>query len=644
MGERDQPSWSFSCQPWKNGEPKLCAGHPGAGPDPGPAESGEHEQVGVGGDWVVGLLLRPCGRQDHLAMRTMPLLLKSPLHRQTAHRDPSSRLHPSVSLLWENVQDKECPSRTRYESPHRPSPQFKPEQPELANAEQPDKSSDEPRRFYAGFFLPEFTFKTDITLYQYAGPVPRDWWADDEEASATTASSTSRRGAWTTDSDAARLKLWRGGVQDHLELRPVQLLQQAAVHGDHNHCYDHWNNFLFHSRWSNTLRPILPVLSTSALSVTRSSKRGMPWERTWSRSTSQKWCSRLSGWGATTRATTPAQAIAQLLRVQWEEVEVGVCNSSHNSNSSSSNSTGQGKSERRWFARCQLRWTSSWTGRWRSWWSPTTTPPSAKLRGSVHNAISPPRSGQLWRSTLRHISPDSSTSALTARRLARRGTLCACTRSVRTTSTTLRTKRDPTPLSTRPPRSATSLNLNSRTATTANRAATTGAATKTILKTTNNNSSRACSLWWRRERFRLRTLRSLWCTSQNLQSSPKCLDRASWTIRWSDVRCTAIRWWWAILWSELLHPTYSCLTTFSYLSTMHQVWQLCGVVWAGSDNLRTHMHHHHRHHLHNTTIPLCLHQHCWKHAFSFVFYQSLTLDFYATMAVMQWWYFKKNIF
>ena len=34
----------------ENGKPQLSAGHPGAGAHPRPAEPGEHEQAGVGGD------------------------------------------------------------------------------------------------------------------------------------------------------------------------------------------------------------------------------------------------------------------------------------------------------------------------------------------------------------------------------------------------------------------------------------------------------------------------------------------------------------------------------------------------------------------------------------------------------------------
>ena len=74
--------------------------------------------------------------------------------------------------------------------------------------------------------------KSWIALTVSPGAVPRDGRADDEEAAPTSPGATSRRGAGEADQDAARLQLRRGGVQDNLVLRAVQLLQQAAVYGE----------------------------------------------------------------------------------------------------------------------------------------------------------------------------------------------------------------------------------------------------------------------------------------------------------------------------------------------------------------------------------------------------------------------------
>ena len=83
-------------------------------------------------------------------------------------------------------------------------------------------------------FQKKRTEKLDCThsLPRPPGAVPRDGRADDEEAAPTSPGATSRRGAGEADQDAARLQLRRGRVQDNLVLRPVQLLEQAAIYGE----------------------------------------------------------------------------------------------------------------------------------------------------------------------------------------------------------------------------------------------------------------------------------------------------------------------------------------------------------------------------------------------------------------------------
>ena len=82
------------------------------------------------------------------------------------------------------------------------------------------------------FLFQKKGLKSWISLTVSPGAVPRDGRADDEEATPTSPGATSRRGAGEADQDAARLQLRRGGVQDNLVLRPVQLLEQAAVYGE----------------------------------------------------------------------------------------------------------------------------------------------------------------------------------------------------------------------------------------------------------------------------------------------------------------------------------------------------------------------------------------------------------------------------
>jgi len=93
------------CKNGKNGESQLCPGSPRPGAHACPAEPGEHEQAGAGGHRVARLLLRPRRRQDHLAVRPVPLLQQVQVHGEGAHRDSPLRLHAPVSPLREDLQD-----------------------------------------------------------------------------------------------------------------------------------------------------------------------------------------------------------------------------------------------------------------------------------------------------------------------------------------------------------------------------------------------------------------------------------------------------------------------------------------------------------------------------------------------------------